>query len=193
MLLTKDGYIQGWNAQAAVDGTAQVIVAHGLTHSMSDHGQLVDLIDGIEANLGRKPQEASADAGYLSEANLAALDARGIKAYIATGRAKHPDEVFKVIQYLITPEIFSKYYAGQWPAQKSLMAKIQRDPSHAGYPEQLKHARQWGPYSTGPVAIPTMWNAVGRAAGAVFTGEKTSKAAAKDIHDLVQAELAKVK
>ena len=28
VLLTKDGYIQGWNAQAAVDGTAQVIVAH---------------------------------------------------------------------------------------------------------------------------------------------------------------------
>lgn len=27
VLLTKDGYIQGWNAQAAVDGTAQVIVA----------------------------------------------------------------------------------------------------------------------------------------------------------------------
>ena len=36
LLLTKDGYIQGWNAQAAVDGTAQVIVAHGLTPSMSD-------------------------------------------------------------------------------------------------------------------------------------------------------------
>jgi hypothetical protein len=27
---TKDGFIQGYNAQAAVDATAQVIVAHGL-------------------------------------------------------------------------------------------------------------------------------------------------------------------
>ena len=41
ILLTKDGYIQGYNAQAAVDAKAQVIVAHGLTASMSDHGQLV--------------------------------------------------------------------------------------------------------------------------------------------------------
>ena len=38
---TKDGFIQGYNAQAAVDGEAQIIVAHALTQSMSDHGQLV--------------------------------------------------------------------------------------------------------------------------------------------------------
>jgi transposase len=91
VLLTKDGYIQGYNAQAAVDGTAQIIVAHGLTPSMSDHGQLVPLIDGIEKNLGRKPKEASADAGYCSEANFQALANRDIGAYVATGRAKHPD------------------------------------------------------------------------------------------------------
>jgi transposase len=90
ILKTKDGFIQGYNAQAAVDGKAQIIVAHELTASPSDHGQLVALIDGIEANLGRKPQQASADSGYLSEANLASLDARGIDGYIATGRAKHP-------------------------------------------------------------------------------------------------------
>ena len=74
---TKDGYIQGYNAQAAVDAKAQIIVAHSLTQSMSDQDQLVPLIDGIKDNLGRKPKEASADAGYCSEANLAALaDAR---------------------------------------------------------------------------------------------------------------------
>jgi transposase len=90
ILLTKDGYIQGYNAQAAVDSKAQIIVAHGLTPSMSDQDQPVPLADGIEKNLGRKPKEASADAGYLSEANLQALADRGIGAYIATGRAKHP-------------------------------------------------------------------------------------------------------
>src|SRR5271166_5397947 len=73
ILKTKDGYIQGYNAQAAVDAHAQIIVAHGLTASMNDHGQLVGLIDGIKANLGAKPKEASADSGYLSEANLKAL------------------------------------------------------------------------------------------------------------------------
>jgi Transposase DDE domain len=52
----------------------------------------VPLVDDIAANLGRAPAQVSADCGYLSEANLAALAARGITAYIATGRAKHPAE-----------------------------------------------------------------------------------------------------
>jgi transposase len=92
ILKTKDGYIQGYNAQAAVDGEAQIIVAHGLTASPSDQDQLVKLIDGIKANLGRRPKEASADAGYCSEANLAVLRKRRVAAYIATGRAKHPGQ-----------------------------------------------------------------------------------------------------
>lgn len=90
ILKTKDGYIQGYNAQAAVDAAAQIIVAHGLTPGMSDQDQLVPLVDGIEDNLGRRPKQVSADCGYCSETNLATLDDRGIGAYIAVGRAKHP-------------------------------------------------------------------------------------------------------
>jgi len=97
ILLTKDGYIQGYNAQAAVDGTAQIIVAHELTPRMSDHDQLVPLIDAVTDNLGRRPKEASADAGYLSEANLAALAERHVGAYLATGRAKHPADAKRTI------------------------------------------------------------------------------------------------
>ena len=74
-----------------MDGTAQIIVAHELTPSMSDQGQLTPLADSVEHNLGRRPKEVSADAGYCSEANLQALADRGVSAYIATGRAKHPD------------------------------------------------------------------------------------------------------
>jgi transposase len=92
IMATRNGVMQGWNAQAAVDGAAQIIVEHALIQTTSDHGQLVPLVDGIAANLGRAPREVSADCGYLSEANLAALAARGITAYIATGRAKRPGE-----------------------------------------------------------------------------------------------------
>ena len=48
MLLTKDGSIHGYNAQAGVDAQAQIIVAHGLTQSMSDQDQRVALVDGIK-------------------------------------------------------------------------------------------------------------------------------------------------
>jgi len=89
ILKSKDGFIQGYNAQAAVDGEAQVIVAHAITQSTSDQDQLTVLLDGTKANLGAKPKEASADAGYCSEANLQALADRNVAGYIATGRAKH--------------------------------------------------------------------------------------------------------
>ncbi len=38
------------------------------------------------------PDEVSADAGYCSDANLAAMEERALDAYIAPGRAKHAAE-----------------------------------------------------------------------------------------------------
>ena len=117
---TKDGYIQGYNAQAAVDAKAQIIVAHGLTESMSDHGQLVGLIERIEADLGAKPKEASADAGYCSEANLEALADREISAYLATGRAKHPAEVKRNIGGPLTRAMRDKLKRAGWRSRYRL-------------------------------------------------------------------------
>ena len=87
---SKEGFVQAYNAQAAVDAEAQIIVAHELTQCGSDQGQLVPLVEAIENNLGRKPEQASADSGYCSEPNLKALGARGIDGYVAPGRAQHP-------------------------------------------------------------------------------------------------------
>jgi transposase len=88
IMKSKDGFVQAYNAQAAVDAKAQIIVAQDVTQSPVDCGQLVPMTDAIEANLGRKPEQLSADSGYCSEANLAALENRSIDAYVATGRAK---------------------------------------------------------------------------------------------------------
>jgi transposase len=90
MMPGKDGFVQAYNGQAAVDATAQVIVAHSLSNSSADAPWLVPLTDAVTQNMGKRPKELSADAGYCSEANLAALKERRISAYIATGRAKRP-------------------------------------------------------------------------------------------------------
>ena len=89
ILKTKDGYIQGYNAQAAVDAQAQIIVAHTLSNNGSDQAQFAPLLSATKANLGRNPDEVSADAGYCSAANLRTLSRRRIKGYIATGRQHH--------------------------------------------------------------------------------------------------------
>lgn len=88
IMKSKDGFVQAYNGQIAVDAQAQVIVACDVTQSASDSGQLLGMADAVEANLGRKPEQASADSGFCSEANLAGLEERKIDAYVATGRAK---------------------------------------------------------------------------------------------------------
>jgi transposase len=124
ILKTKDGYIQGYNAQAAVDGTAQVIVAHSLTPSTSDQDQLVPLVDQIEQNLDRKPKEASADAGYASEANFEALADREIAGYVATGRAKHPADVKRKITGPLTKAMRDKLKRAGWRSRYRLRKQI---------------------------------------------------------------------
>lgn len=124
ILKTKDGYIQGYNAQAAVDATAQIIVAHGLTASTSDQDQLVPLVDEIEGNLGCRPKEASADAGFLSEANLQALVDREISAYIATGRAKHPADAKRKIAGPLSKAMREKLKRAGWRSRYRLRKQI---------------------------------------------------------------------
>jgi transposase len=124
ILKTKDGYIQGYNAQAAVDAQAQIIVAHGLTQGMSDQDQLIPLVDGIEDNLGRKPKEASADAGYCSEANLAALAERDVRAYLATGRARRPAEARANIAGPLTQAMRNKLKRAGWRTRYRLRKQV---------------------------------------------------------------------
>lgn len=89
IMVSRDGYIQGYNCQAAVDGHAQIIVAHDVVATSADTPQLVGMVDQIRDNLGRHARELSADTGYLSEANLRALRQRRVRGYIATKRM-HP-------------------------------------------------------------------------------------------------------
>jgi transposase len=89
IMKSREGFIQGYNAQAAVDAGHQVIVAHGLTSHASDAHHLEPMLDQIRTNTGRQARELSADAGYCSEHNLNALNRRRIRGYVATGRHKH--------------------------------------------------------------------------------------------------------
>ena len=62
---------------------------HRLVTTSADYRALVPLVDSIHAPLGRKPREVSGDAGFATEANLAALKECRIKAYLPPGRARH--------------------------------------------------------------------------------------------------------
>jgi transposase len=89
IMKTKDGFIQGYNAQAAVDAEHQIIVSCDLTNQGTDSAQLLPLMDQIKANTEVLPKQVSADAGYASDANLKGLEEREIDGFVAAGRQKH--------------------------------------------------------------------------------------------------------
>jgi len=122
IMKSKDGFVQAYNAQAAVDAEAQIIVAHDVTQSPVDCGQLVPMTDAIETNLGRKPEQLSADAGYCSEANLYALEERNIDAYVATGRAR--DAVTGAVNSAVTTTTTSTEPATAPTRVEAMRAKI---------------------------------------------------------------------
>jgi hypothetical protein len=86
-----DGFVQAYNCQAAVDEAHQIIVAQAVTNQPPDVEHFVPMLDRVEANCGRAPDAASADAGYFSESNVAAALDRGVDPFIATGRGRHAE------------------------------------------------------------------------------------------------------
>jgi transposase len=137
---TRDGFIQGYNAQAAVDHANQVIVACDVGASSADNPQLVPMVDQIMANTGAVPNELSADAGYIAEANLAALEGLGIDAYIAPGRQRHGKAAPSAAQP-VTPQtrvgrMAAKLRDGAWGSPYHLR-KITVEPVFG----QIKQAR----------------------------------------------------
>jgi Transposase DDE domain len=86
---SQGGFIAGYNGQIAVDSAHQVITAHCLSTNPADFSALVPLIDQARTNLGRAPREVSGDTGFASEASIAGMQDRKIKAYLCPGRVHH--------------------------------------------------------------------------------------------------------
>lgn len=85
------GFIAGYNGQIAVDAAHQIIVAQRLATNPADFDALIPLVDQIATNLGRHTREVSADTGFATEGNLAAMAARQVRPYLSPGRIRHAD------------------------------------------------------------------------------------------------------
>ena len=83
-----DGFVQAYNAQLAVN-EQQLIVGQAVTQDTNDKKQLIPMIAIIEKQSGDTPPQLLADAGYCSDANLAAIADTPIDAYISTRKQKH--------------------------------------------------------------------------------------------------------
>jgi transposase len=102
MKQSNKGFDYSFNAQAVVDGEAQIIVAARVTTQANDKQQAVPMAQAALENLDaagiEKPKEANgepkpipntADSGYFSEKAVEELETMGVDPHLATGRQKH--------------------------------------------------------------------------------------------------------
>jgi hypothetical protein len=66
-------FVQAYNAQAAVDDQAQIIVAASVTQEVNDRNQLAPLVAEMQQNVGAFPTVASADTGYWDTASIESI------------------------------------------------------------------------------------------------------------------------
>ena len=81
-----EGFQQCHNAQVAVDGKHQLVVATDLTANASDQSGLPALLDEVAESFGEQPETVLADAGYSNERDLVNLETRGVDGYVSPGR-----------------------------------------------------------------------------------------------------------
>jgi Transposase DDE domain len=84
-----DGFVQAYNAQAAVEPALQLIVGQALTQQANDKRQLIAMIERVREQAGQKVHEVLADSGYCSEENLRNAARKKIDLFVATGKQKH--------------------------------------------------------------------------------------------------------
>jgi transposase len=88
MKTASGSFDQCYNAQVAVDAERQIIVAADVTENAADVGALLAVEGQAEANTGQRATALLADAGYKAEANFAALEQRGVDAYVSLGKGE---------------------------------------------------------------------------------------------------------
>ncbi len=125
----KDGatksFVQAYNAQAAVDRHAQIIVAAAVTQAANDKQRLVPMLQEVAANCGAAPTVASADSGYFSEAAVTDPALPTIDLYVAVDRQKHGREP--------AADTTPPPLPGDAPALHAMRAKLQTAAGQAAY------------------------------------------------------------
>jgi len=124
------GYAASYNVQIATDAANSIIVAVGVTQDRHDGDQLIPVIEQVQQNTGRPPQQTVADGAYTKNTNIDAMNARGIEHIGPVVE----DEVIKSCQRRgVSPEFYPAafQYDGETdtyycPAGKALLLKESR-------------------------------------------------------------------
>ncbi|SMR83938.1 multiple sugar transport system substrate-binding protein [Aliiroseovarius halocynthiae] len=106
----------------------------------------------------------------------------GGRTLVVNSNTKHPEEAWKLMQFLNSAPLFEKYYTNQFPAQKTMLSEIEYRPEESGFSTQLaENTRTWGAYADSGVGVGPLWNVTSRAFGAALSGQNSPEQAADEL------------
>lgn len=103
----REGMVVGYNAQNAVDEKHQLIVHHELTQVGGDNQQLAPITDATREVLDGDLERVVADAGYSNGAQVAEIQAKGVKVAVPANRSVNNQgegELFQKRDFIYLPE-----------------------------------------------------------------------------------------
>ena len=125
IMKSTEGFQQCYNAQAAVDAESQVIVACEVSAAAPDVQRLRPMLQQLHDNTGHYPTHFSADAGYASEANFAALAEAEIEAVVALRRYRRDE--------LPDADPAPKRTSNRWPHRNEMRDRLSTPEGKALY------------------------------------------------------------
>jgi transposase len=88
IMVSGGAFLQGYNAQLAVDDAAQVIVALAVTNQAPDSEHLLPMLSQVGENCGALPDRATADAGYWDSEHERQAAELGVELFVPPPRAR---------------------------------------------------------------------------------------------------------
>lgn len=101
-LSTRQGFYFGYNLQAAVDEKSQIVVACDLQDQATDYQALPKLVDQVQQNCHKHPDQYLADSGYQSLENIKKIHETGATPLICRKKSKAEKENDSEISEQIT-------------------------------------------------------------------------------------------
>lgn len=86
-------FVQGYNAQIAVDAYQQVIVAAEITQKTTDREQLLPMVRSVCTTIAKIPETVTADAGYWDTSSLRDPSLQGIQVLVSPDAQVQPPGV----------------------------------------------------------------------------------------------------
>ena len=112
------GFDSSYNAHAAIDDHAHIIVAAELTNNAADSDRPAPLLDAVKNTAGEFPAQVLADAGFRSEAVFEQLKDTPVELIAALGREGKEQLAIDIAQY---------------PRTAAMTARLQTDETRAAY------------------------------------------------------------